>query len=269
MTSGGGDISTVISCVEKVGDLGNRKSPALSIVRARTIGTIEGVEARHQRQWIETIRGYVVDAAEALVFVLLAIMASSLIPFDRKNPAYLWLTAALVLLALRRANQAIFFWGQFETYHGFELTTVVLLLPLCLCAWTPAWCSWFRLREHAWIPTVASVLTLLYMGSAFLSRSWFYGVFPHWVSAATRLCSMSVRWLFLLLTVLIIARGTSQPGREKWLVLPAIGLSRLACLQTNCPCCLISRSVSTPTIAPTKTSPCRPGKSRPARKLCR
>jgi hypothetical protein len=133
-----------------------------------------------------------VDAVEALLFILLAAMTCILIPFDRSNRAYLWLTAALVLIALPRANQAIFFWWQFETVHAFELVTIVLLVPLSLAAWTLAWCNWFRLRDRTWMAAVVAVLTLLYIGSQFLRRSWFYGVFPHWVGAVTYFCFMSV-----------------------------------------------------------------------------
>lgn len=189
---------------------------------APALGTTPGVESLYQRQWFEMIRGYIVDAVEALLFILLAVMVCTLIPFDRSNPAYLWMVAALVLIALARANQAVFFWWQFETVHGFELATIVLLVPLSLAAWTLAWCTWFQLPDRAWMPTVVGVLTLLHVASQFLRRSWFYGVFPHWVDTATYFCIMGVRLLFVLLTLLIIYRSMSQPRRERWFALPAI-----------------------------------------------
>jgi len=189
---------------------------------APVLGTENGAQARYQRQWLEAIYGYVVDAVEGLLFVVLAVMACGLIAFDRSNPAYRWLASALVLLGLARANQAVMFWWQFETMHGFELVTVVLLVPLSLGAWTLAWYAWFRLRRCAWIPAAAGVLTLLYMCLECLRRSWFYGVFPGWFNASTRFGSMSVRVLFLLLMLFIAIRGLSQQRRERWFALPAL-----------------------------------------------
>jgi hypothetical protein len=189
---------------------------------APALGTIQGAESLYQLQWIQMIRGYIVDAAEALLFLLLAVMACTLIPFDRPNHAYLWLVVALVLIALARGNQAVFFWWQFETIQEFELFTIVLFVPLSLAAWTLAWCYWFRLRERAWMSAVVGILTLLYMMSQFLRRSWFYGAFPHWVGVATNYCIVWARLLFVILTVLIIFRGMRQSGREKWFALPTI-----------------------------------------------
>jgi hypothetical protein len=189
---------------------------------APALGTKRGVEALSTLQWGELIRGYIVDAVEALLFVLLAVMACSLILFDRSNPAYPWLAAALILIGLARGNQAVFFWGRFETIHEFELATIVFLIPLSLGAWTLAWCTWLGLRERAWMRPVVGVLTLLYIGLAFSRRSWFYGVFPRWVDTAASVGSRSVRLSFALLTLLIIFRAVSQRGREGWFALPAI-----------------------------------------------
>lgn len=197
-------------------------SDAGGIHIAPAIGTTQGADSLYHQQWFEMIRGYIVDATEALLFLLLAVMACSLIPLDRSNPAYRWLVAALVLIALARGNQAVFFWWQFETLRGFELFTIVLFVPLSLAAWTLAWCYWFRLRELAWMPAVVGVLTLLYIVPQILRSSWFYGVFPHWVGSVAGFCVTLVRLLFVLLTLLIIFRTMSQPGREKWFALPAV-----------------------------------------------
>ncbi len=199
--------------------LGSADTGGIQIAPA--LGTTEGAASLYQLQWIEMIRGYIVDAVEAVLFILLAVMVCSLIPLDRSNSAYLWLAAALVLIALRRANQAVLFWWEFETLDEFELVTVVLLVPLSLAAWTMAWCKWFRMRDHAW-GTVIGVLTLLYIGSEFLSRSWFFGVLPRWAGTTAALASMCLRLLFVLLTVLIILRGMRQHGHERWLALSAI-----------------------------------------------
>jgi hypothetical protein len=189
---------------------------------APSLGTESGVRDRYQLRWLQTIRGYIVDAVEPLTFVLLAIMTLSLIPFDRRNCAYPWLVASLMLLALARANQCVFYWGQVETVHGIELITVVTLTPLYLGAWTIAWSNWFRLRSRARMTAIVAVATLLHVCLQCLRASWFYGVFPHWFDNATSNGVMAVRLLFVFLTLIILLRGMSQSGREKWLAVSAV-----------------------------------------------
>jgi hypothetical protein len=200
--------------------LGNPE--AGGIHNAPALGTTPGIEARYQLQWLETIRGYIVDAVEALLFVLLAVMVCSFITFDHSTSAYLWLAASLIFVGLIRANQALFFWWQFESVQGFELFTIVLFVPLSLAASMLAWRAWFPLRDTAWVPPLVGILAAVHMGSQFLNRSWFYGTFPHWVGVATRFCATYVRWVYLLLMLFIIFRVISQRSRERWFALPAI-----------------------------------------------
>jgi hypothetical protein len=189
---------------------------------APSLGTTVGAYARYQAQWWETIRGYVVDAAEGLIFVLLALMTLSLLPFDRSNSAYRWLAMALLFVGIARANQAVLFCLEIESIHGFEWVTVVLMVPLSLGAWTTAWYHWVRPRNSAWLPYVAAALTAILMTLEVLRRSWFYGAFPPWFESALRYCSMSVRLAFVLLTLLIIFRILSKRDREKWFTVAAV-----------------------------------------------
>jgi hypothetical protein len=189
---------------------------------APALGTMRGVKSVYQRQWNEMIYGYIVDATEALLLLLLAVMACTVIPLDRADPAYLWLAMALVFIALARGNQAVFFWWEFESYREFEVLTGLLFVPLTLATWTLAWCYWFRLRERTWMPRVVGILTLLYVVAQFLRRSWFSGVLPNWIESAALSCTTSVRWLFVLFTLFIMVRVMSRPGSEKWFGLPAM-----------------------------------------------
>jgi hypothetical protein len=191
---------------------------------APALGEAGNIDTRYQMQWLQTVRGYVVEVLEATAFVLLALMACTLMAFDRSNPACQWLCTALVLTALVRANQAVFFWGQFETVHGFEAISVVLLVPFCLAAWTLGWRAWFRLRDTKWMPIAVGLFTLLYMGAHFLTRSWFHGVFPHWVVMVSEFIVTWTRALFVLLTGLIVYQAILQQGREAWLALPGVVL---------------------------------------------
>ena len=194
-----------------------RSSDTGGIHIAPALGTMPGAEALYEHQWFETIRGYLVDAVEAVLFLLLAAMVCLLIPLDRSSSAYPWMATALILTGLARGNQAVFFWGRFETIHEFEIFTILLFVPLSLAAWTLTWPSWLGLRDAAWIRPVVAVLTPLYVGLELSRRTWFYGVFPRWAGVSTNICLILVRLVFVLLTFRILFRSMSRQRREGWL----------------------------------------------------
>jgi hypothetical protein len=224
LTSGENDLFFVIAFRVWMGPWELSDPEAGGIHIAPALGESDGVRAHYQVQWLETVRGYVVEVVEAVSFLLLAVMASSLLAFDRRGRAYRWLLLAMVLTALMRVNQALFFWGQFETVQEFELITPVLLIPMMLGAWTMAWRCWFRLRDTTWMPAVIGGLTPLYVSSQFLNRSRSHGIFSHPLISSAGFISTGVRLLFALLMILIVYKGVRQQGREGWFAVPAVVL---------------------------------------------
>lgn len=200
-------------------DLGDPDAGGIRI--APVIGETGAVGVRYEGQWLQTVRGYIVEVVEALAFLLLAVMVWGVRAFDRDDPAYRWLAAAMVLLALYRANQAIFFWGQFETVHAFELVSVVLLIPLYTACWTLAWRAWFRLQGTEWVRAAVAVLATVYIVAEFLTRSWFYGAIPASINATSHFLITSVRLAFIALTVIIVYLALRQ-RRDAWAALPAV-----------------------------------------------
>jgi hypothetical protein len=188
---------------------------------APALGQADAIEMLYEMQWLQTIRGYIVEVAEAVVFALLALMALSL-SFRRHRDPYHWLAAALVLTALYRANQAVFFWGQFETVHAFEWISTVFLYPMCLAAWTLAWRAWLRLDQMPWLTRLVGALGVAYMLARFLTASWFHGMTAHWVATAADGSIVVIRLVFLSLTAAIAFQGVRRTGREGWLTLPAL-----------------------------------------------
>ncbi len=191
---------------------------------APALGEVHALEARYQVEWLETVRGYVVEVVEALAFVLLAVMACTLLAFDRSKAPYWWLIAGLLLVALQRANQAFYFWTQIESTRAFDLLISILVLPLLLGVWTMTWWSWLRLDRPAWMPRVIAGLTLLYMGAQWLGRSWFPLEFVRRFSAAAHAVSADGRLVFVGLMLFVAFRGVRQRGREAWLAVPAMAL---------------------------------------------
>jgi len=198
-------------------DLPDQSAGGIHIAPA--LGEANSIDTLFQMQWLQTVRGYIVEVMEAVAFILLAVIACTLSVFERSKLAYQWLCAALVLTALYRANQAIFFWGQFETVHTAEMISIVLLIPLCLATWTLAWHAWFHLNDTEWMPIAVAILTLLYVSAQFLTGSWFHGVFSHWIVAISEFIATWTRVLFVLLTGLIVCKAIRQQGRGAWLAL--------------------------------------------------
>jgi hypothetical protein len=216
----GADHSKLIAIRVWMGSWFARNLETGGIHIAPVLGTRAGVEPTYQLEWRQVIQGYVVDAVEAVLFLLLAGLVGVLLWNDRADrSAYAWMAIALILLALRRGNQPVFFWWQFESLAGFELVTLVLLIPACVAVWTIAWRSWFGMRGGQ---IALGSLMLLYMASECTRRSWFYGVLPPWVSTAARTCSMLVRLSFLITTVWTVARGVRRNPKEGWFVVPAV-----------------------------------------------
>jgi hypothetical protein len=189
---------------------------------APAIGERKGIEAQYRLQWLETVKGYIVEVVEAFLFVLLALMSLSLLLFDRSNAAYRWFALALLLVAAYRANQAIFYWWQFESIHAFEFVSYVMLVPLCLGAWVMAWHAWFELSEPRWLSRSIAILTLIYMLAQCLSCSWFYDVLPAWTATSVGWLATIVRMLLLLALAFIVIRGMRTTRREGWYALPAV-----------------------------------------------
>ncbi|UPG96529.1 hypothetical protein [Luteibacter aegosomatissinici] len=144
---------------------------------------------------------------------------------------YVWLAIALVLLALLRVNQVLFYWTPFWSLRNYDMAVTVVLRPLVLGAWVLAWVAWFRVDGVAWLRLgwlrpVVGLLTLLYILTAFAGRPW---IMPD-TSATTGSIITAVRLAFAALYVWAIIAGLLRDrGVSSWLaalaaVLVGIGL---------------------------------------------
>jgi hypothetical protein len=196
---------------------------------APSLGEAEAVAAHNEHQWLEIFSGYLVDAVEPLAFLLLALMAWSVMPLDRAGAAaYRWLILALLLTAAVRANQPFFFWTHIETLQVFDVVRNLLLTPLVMGTWMMAWHAWFRLRRPAWLPALVVALTLLYLAAQLFTRAWMSPHLPHPVVAGSALLATGVRLAFVLVLALIAVLGLRQGGQDRWLALAAILLVAVA-----------------------------------------
>jgi hypothetical protein len=189
---------------------------------APVLGNVEAIRAEYFLQWLEKIRGDFFEIGQAMLFVFLALMAWSLVPFDRSNRAYLWMAAALVLTACVRGNLMIYWLEGGETVHAFEAISIVLLVPLTLMAWTFAWHDWFGLARNGWFTPAVVALSAVYVLAEFLTRSWFYGAFPSWVIALMHHTITWDRLVFVALWVFVVYGAVRRVGRATRVSLPAM-----------------------------------------------
>jgi hypothetical protein len=198
-------------------------SDAGGIHIAPAIGEAGAIQARYRLQWQQTFLGYVVDAVEPILFLALAILAGVLIAFNPEDRAYPWIAIALLLTALVRVNQPLFFWTQHESIRAFYLAKIVVLVPLSLAAWMMAWRFWFAIHRENWIPKIVATLTLLYVASEFAGFLSTFALLPlslvvsHDISAILRLS-------FILILIYIVQTGLRKRPPGRWLTVCALVL---------------------------------------------
>ena len=195
---------------------------------APLLGVASAVTSHYQLAWMKRIHTYIYLPVEVALFFLLAIVAGSLVLFDRSDPVYLWLAGVFLLTMAVAANLALGVWTQIVSSAAAIQIQETFLRTLLLGAWVMVWWVWFRLRRPAWIPKAIALLTLLYVFSNALGEDFFFTFVPHPVSSAFHLASLGIRLMFLLLLVWIVSWGIQQQGQEGWLALPAVVLVGIA-----------------------------------------
>jgi hypothetical protein len=198
-------------------------SDAGGIHIAPAIGEAGAIQARYRLQWLQTFCGYVVDAGEPTLFLALASMACVLIAFDPEDRAYPWLAIALLLTALVRVNQPLFFWTQHESIRVFYLAKIVVLIPLSLAAWLMAWRFWFGIHGQDWIPKIVVTLTLLYMASELMGFLSTFALLPPPLIVFHNISSI-LRISFVPILIYIMQAGLRKHVPDRWLTVCAVVL---------------------------------------------
>ncbi|UWZ82253.1 PP2C family protein-serine/threonine phosphatase [Occallatibacter riparius] len=205
-------------------DAGGMHSPPL-------LGDYNAVGARYQLAWLELVRSYGSLPILAALYLLLAVMASSLVLFDPRDVTYRWLAAVFLVMAMADAEQCLTSWTQLVSGTLGLVAHHVIFDPLILGGWAIVWWTWFRLRQPAWMPRAIAALTLLYALSEALGRDLFFTAIPASVGGAFHSATVYIRLLFLMLLVFLAVRGIQQQKSDGWLALPALLLVGIARFQ--------------------------------------
>jgi hypothetical protein len=190
---------------------------------APAIGTKTAIQSLYHHEWMQTFYGYVVDGVEPVFFTVLAVFAYCIYMFANKNPAYLWLILALMLTALVRVNQLVFFWMQVESAHEYDLVREVILTPLGIAIWIIAWRAWLGISNSIlWLPKITAIITSLFILCRLFSLPWFMpGVFHSYNNNFDTACNI-LRLVLLVILLVVIFTGIRQNKNVRWLTLLAM-----------------------------------------------
>jgi hypothetical protein len=189
---------------------------------APVLGEAGAVAAGYQVRWLEQIRALAWAAADALIFGLLAVVAFTLILFDRADRVYLWMGALFLLSAIYDALYAISGWTELLSIPISNLLLDGLTVPLIYAAWIMVWRVWFRQQRPVWLPWLTAALALLVGVSFILGEEVFFGLVQHAVALHCLTASVVLRLLIYALLVWVVVEGIRRQGVEGWLVLPVV-----------------------------------------------
>ncbi len=189
---------------------------------APVLGDAETVAAGYQMTWLEILRGYALAASLILVFSLTAVMAFTLMLFDRSDRVYLWMGALFLLQTVSNVLLVLGIWTQTIGITQEQLLNDGLLNSLTFAGWVMVWWVWFGRQRPVWTPQAAAVLAALYLVTIVIGQEMIVGLVPHRVAAAFLTATVVVRLLFLGLQLWIVFLGIRRQGLEGYLVLPAV-----------------------------------------------
>lgn len=182
---------------------------------APTLGNASAIGAVYQAEWIETLRGYIVEVAEAAGFAALCVAVWLLAQFAADRHKYRWLYAALLLTGAYRLNQAFFFWGQFESLPMFEVISLGILYPLSLAAWTMGWAAVLGIRNTLWVRAF-TVTTAVYVASALVRHAVLYDSIGSPVSTTLHVVTTCCRLFYLASTCCWLVKPLPFGSRDRW-----------------------------------------------------
>jgi signal transduction histidine kinase len=200
---------------------------------APVLGDAGAVTTACQLRRMALFRFYAAYAVEASLYALLAVVAFSLILFDRSDQVYIWIGAVFLLTAVEAGLTAVDVWTQHLSIQADSLIADGFLAPVTSAGWGLMWWVWFGRQRMAWLPRVAAGLAILYIVSNAIGKGLLLPTIPHPVSGTFVMISLLIRLVFGALLLWIVIEGIRCVGLEGWSVLPAIVLLGIGAFQNE------------------------------------
>ncbi len=189
---------------------------------APKVGTAQAVNAYYQVNWLELLRGYALTFALTPLFALMAVLAFTMILFDRSDRVYHWIGAVFTVQAISNGWSSISSWSQLCSIFVGQLCNDSLLTALTFGGWVMVWWVWFGRKKPSWTPRAAIYLSALFFVTIVIGQQIIPGLVSHRVAAVFLGASVLVRLLVLALQLWIVFQGIRDYGVEGWMVLPAV-----------------------------------------------
>jgi hypothetical protein len=177
--------------------------------------------------WQEALIRRVDEAAYIALFLLLAVLAASLMLFDPSDRVYPWVAATMLVAPIGYMMVGV---SIITTWLDSRVADVLVSTNDALWAagWVMVWWVWFHFRRPAWVPRATAVLMVFLAAVDALKMGLTdYGIaLPHGHNAALvhtlGATSLALRLLFVLAIALVVGAGIRKEGKEGWFALPAV-----------------------------------------------
>lgn len=186
------------------------------------IGDRQTVDAVNQLRWLELIRAYVPRPVLAALYLVVAVIAFSLILFDRSDKVYLWMGAVFLGTGITNLITGAGALTTFLSTATVSIFVEVFSNPLTFAGWVMVFWVWFKLRRPAWVPRAVAGLMLLLMVSSLLRQDFFLAELPPAVATANQWVSLGTRLAFLVMLAGISILAIRRKQLDGWLVLPDV-----------------------------------------------
>ena len=187
---------------------------------APVLGETGVIGMHYQSQWLEQIRSVVLAVVETVFFAVLAVLAFSLILFDRSDSVYLWI--GLLFLTIAASSGWIAAGGVTQIPIQVDLLVEIAVTLLLLSLWNMVWWVWFGRVGFRWLPRALVAIAIPYVVVRILGREIFPGLVSHAVAQYLFTFYQGLRFVFFGLMVWIAIDGIRRKGFDGWLVLPVV-----------------------------------------------
>jgi len=207
--------------LSQLDDVGGFHNPPL-------LGERSAIAAQHQIKWDELHRSYAGTFFEALTFILLGVVAFSLVLFDRTDRVYLWIGALLLTTAVNSIINIVSSWTEWLPYFITSSIRLSIIVPLVYAGWIMVWRVWFRLRRPTWVPWLVVAILPILMLSLSIGQNLFFVLVQPGTENVFHIVSLILRLALAALLLWTAIQGIVEQGLEGWIALPAILLAGTA-----------------------------------------
>jgi hypothetical protein len=187
---------------------------------APLLGEATVIGMNYRLQWLEQIRSLLTALVETVLFSVLAIVAFSLILFDRSDSVYLWI--GLLFLAIAASSGWIAAAGFILIPIRIDLLVEIVVTLALLSLWNMVWWVWFGRVGFRWLPRALVAMAVPYVIVRILGREIFPGLVSHTVAHYLFNIYQGLRFVFFGVMVWIAVDGIRRKGFDGWLVLPVV-----------------------------------------------